>query len=355
MSASLYRWFRTLAVVFALSLWGSAAVSENLPPASEGPTLVDLSIYIEDVSGVNLGTETYEVTARLELAWRDPRLAFNPATTGGSERQVWVGEQARRKLASIWYPLVEFSGEKGLRAVDVHALVIHRDGTVELHEKFHAEPRFDGELHAYPFGKLDLAVTLSSVALSSDQLVLNLRHVSPTGLEALDEVTQGNWLPVDIQWGKRLVDHPTLEGSKFSQVYVHITVEHDFIDGLHKIFLPLFVIGIVSSAMLFINFMVQPAFSSPRIAGLTTLILTTIALKFVLGRELPQLHYATLTDALFNLTIIMLSIGLVLSCVVSASFTASKHHLARRLHYVTSRLYPFIYLLATILIFLVYR
>lgn len=191
--------------------------------------------------------------------------------------------------------------------------------------------------------------------MSSEQLVLNILHVSPTGFEALDDVTQGNWLPVDIQWGERRIDHPTLEGSKFSQVYVNITVEHDFIDGLHKIFLPLFVIAIASSAMLFINFMAQPAYSSPRIAGLTTLILTTIALKFVLGRELPQLHYATLTDALFNLTIIMLSIGLVLSCVVSASFTASKQHFAKRLHYATSRLYPSMYILAILVIFLVYR
>lgn len=125
MSPSLCRWFQTLVVVFVLSLWGNAVASENLPPDTEGPTAVDLSIYIEDVSGVNLGTETYDVTARLELSWRDPRLAFSPDTAGGLERQVWVGEQARRKLASIWYPLVEFSGEKGLRAVDVHALVIH--------------------------------------------------------------------------------------------------------------------------------------------------------------------------------------------------------------------------------------
>ena len=74
-----------------------------------------------------------------------------------------------------------------------------------------------------------------------------------------------------------------------------------------------------------------------------TLILTTIALKFILNRELPVVHYLTLSDVLFNTTIIMLSLSLLASCTVGALFTESGAERALRLNAWLLRLYPLVY------------
>ena len=78
---------------------------------------------------------------------------------------------------------------------------------------------------------------------------------------------------------------------------------------------------------------------------MVTLILTTIALKFMLGSELPVVHYLTLSDVLFNGTIIMLSLALISSCVVAALFTEYSVEHARRFNVALRRLYPFVYVL----------
>ena len=77
-----------------------------------------------------------------------------------------------------------------------------------------------------------------------------------------------------------------------------------------------------------------------------TLILTCIALKLALRGELPVVHYGTLTDALFNLTIVMLLIGLVSSCYLATLATSGKEQSGRRLHERLKWGYPALYTVA---------
>lgn len=343
---SVWLWRFCLFFCLALGMAGQALADIDSPGKGQ-PTTVRTYLYLEDVNDINLNTGTYDLTAQLVLKWADPRLAFDSAD--GSPK-VWMGPRAARYLETIWHPILDVSGERGLYSNTVHALSILPDGTVSLHQKFTASPRFTGELVYFPFGRLDLDLAISSVAMDERHLVFELGQLSPADdLIKLDEVLHGNWLPRNIQWQTRSVSFPDKPGRQFAQVRLKIEVVHDFIDGIHKILLPLLVIAMASWGLLWLNFTTHPAFISPRIGGTVTLILTTIALKFALGRELPVVHYLTLSDVLFNATIIVLSFGMLMSCVVAGFLTEYDADRARWHNRWLRVLYPVFYVLLLVL------
>lgn len=313
------------------------------PPDMQNPTIVHTYLQLEDINDIQLTTGTYDITALIDMRWNDPRLAF--VRDGADQRpEVWMGGRAAVHVDTIWHPILDVTGEKGLTTISVHSLAIYPDGDVVLRQKFSGSPRFTGELVHFPFGRLSLGLTISSVAMDDSQVRFSLEHLSPNNdMNALDDVLHGNWSPTGIAWNTTTTARPSSPDQRFPQIDLQIVVEHDFVDGVHKILLPLFVIALASWGLLWADLMRQTSFASPRIGGMVTLILTTIALKFMLGHELPVVHYLTLSDVLFNGTIIMLSLALLASCVVAALFTEYGVEKARRFNVALRRIYPVLY------------
>lgn len=339
-------WFVFL--VLAGFLYARNATADIPPPDLNAPTVVHAYLQLEDINDIQLGTGTYDITALLTLRWKDERLAFS-RDDGSTRPAIWMGTRAAERLKTVWHPTLDVTSEKGLTTNTVQSLAIHPDGTLVLRQKFTGSPRFTGELDHYPYGRLRLDLTISSVAADENQLRFSLEHLSPyDDIKALADVVHGNWSPIGIAWNTSSVERPGSSGQHFPQLDLQIVVEHDFVDGLHKILLPLFVIALVSWALLWLDLMRQASFASPRVGGLVTLILTTIALKFMLGRDLPVVHYLTLSDVLFNGTIIMLSIALIASCVVGALSTEFSAECARRFNVALRRTYPLVYMLVMV-------
>lgn len=322
----------------------SLARADIPPPNTQEPTVIHTYLHLEDINDIQLGTGTYDITALFVMRWTDARLAFTRAD-GGGKPEVWMGSRAAKHLDTLWHPILDVTGEKGLTHNAVHSLAIYPDGTVVLRQKFSGTPRFTGELIHFPFGRLNLGLTISSVAMDDSEVRFSLEHLSPSDdMGELDAVLHGNWTPSGIAWSTSTVSRADTPGKRFPQIDLHIVVEHDFVDGLHKIFLPLAVIALASWGLLWMNFVSQSSYASPRVGGMVTLILTTIALKFVLDRELPVVHYLTLSDVLFNGTIIMLSIALLGSCLAALMYTGHEAKRAQRFNAWLLRVYPFLYL-----------
>ena len=332
-----------LAFTLLMMTLGFVARADISAPNPDQPTTVKIDMWLEDINDINLSAGTFDITAQFAMRWRDQRLAFQ---SEGSGPHIWMGSRAEKQLQEIWHPIIDVNGEKGLSSAKVYFLSIWPDGNVELRQKFTTSPRFDGELLYFPFGKLDLSMSLVSVAMDSRQLRFELNQLVPKDdLVAVDNVLHGNWHPRKVTWGVGELRGFEHSDRVFPQIELSIVVQHDFHDGVQKILLPLIVIALVSWGLLWIDLTFQPAYTSPRIGGVTTLILTTIALKFVLGRELPVVHYFTLSDVLFNTTIIMLSINLLISCLIVGCLAESKVEIAKKINHLTKRYYAVLYLL----------
>ena len=87
-------------------------------------------------------------------------------------------------------------------------------------------------------------------------------------------------------------------------------------DALQKIFIPLIIIIIIS---LFINYYCRMKYKENyefNINGQLVLLLTIVALRFSLGKELPKTHYLNFTDLIFLTAFIVCSTCLLGSIIL---------------------------------------
>src|SRR5690606_14643556 len=101
----------------------SLARADIAPPDRLEPTVIHTHLYLEDINDIKLGTGTYDITALFVMRWKDPRLAF-ASPDDGATPQVWMGKRAEKHLETIWHPILDVTGEKGLTAIAVHSLAI---------------------------------------------------------------------------------------------------------------------------------------------------------------------------------------------------------------------------------------
>ena len=139
------------------------------PPNPKGPTLVNIGLYINEITGVDEGANSYNMRGLLDMIWCDPRLGFDPAQIG-TNTEIFLKEDARNKLDHIWWPNTEFINEEEAASVEDLTLFVHPDGTVEYRSRFNATFASDFDLHSFPFDKQDLIVNIESFDWANDAL-----------------------------------------------------------------------------------------------------------------------------------------------------------------------------------------
>ena len=98
------------------------------PPNIEfGPVLVDLGLFIDQITEINPVDNTFKIEGFLDLVWCDPRLRFSNDKAGYDE-EVFLEMEAKKALNSIWWPNVTIVNEVGKREIENEELVINPDG-----------------------------------------------------------------------------------------------------------------------------------------------------------------------------------------------------------------------------------
>ena len=138
-------------------------------PNPQGVVPVEIGLYVNEVTNVDASTNTFEVEGFLDLAWCDPRLAFEPAVTG-VEEEIFLEKEAQLKLQKIWWPDITLVNENHARDIENEELIILYDGTVDYQEKFAALLASNFEMRRFPFDTQKLLVEIESFAWPNDQL-----------------------------------------------------------------------------------------------------------------------------------------------------------------------------------------
>ena len=120
------------------------------------------------------------------------------------------------------------------------------------------------------------------------------------------------------------------------------------------IFVPLFAVFLTSSALPWLDPGATASYSSPRLGGTLTLILTTIALKFSLSKQLPSVEYLTMVDLIIMTTVGMLVISLLSSCFYIWLYTERSRELAIRFNKVVRIFYPILFISVTAVLVIVH-
>ena len=106
--------------------------------------------------------------------------------------------------------------------------------------------------------------------------------------------------------------------------------------GALAIFVPLFVIFIAASSLLWLDHDNY----GPRLEGTIALIFTTVALKYALADEIPSLRYMTMTDLLMIETIILILVSFVLSVIYFWLYEERSQLVADKFNQIVRVFYP---------------
>jgi len=216
-----------------------------------------------------------------------------------------------------------------MRNTESQFLIVRDDGTYELLERFRASAELNPEIKTFPFGDLDLHLSLYISNHEIDEFVLESSRFE-LNKHKEEDLVRGNWTFSGEQTEGGLVYEFTNHSEeRFSKSEFHFTLHHDFYDGVFKVILPAF--SIIFLSLLINNFasLSFPTNADWRIGGQLTLMLTVIALKFSLAGELPKTHYLHLSDALLLVAAIVTTLNLAVGVLLNNAFQKGEMEVVR--------------------------
>jgi hypothetical protein len=266
---------------------GDTASSVTEPPNPNGPTIVGVGFFVNDIRGIDPVRDEFQFRGHLRSLWCDPRLAFNAETEGQSEL-VFTGERAEKQFKQMWtasgYPV----NKVGELKFSERVLRIRHDGTIEqsINVSLPLATHFD--LRRFPIDRQILELQVESYLWHRDQL--QFVH---------DETISGFSNGIDIpEWNIRAVNGYASEtavlrsDTPFSRYTLDIEIARKPGFYVWKVFLPLIVIVALSWSVFW---MTDERFSGrSRISA--TGVLTVVAYQFVFAENLPRVGYLTLLD-----------------------------------------------------------
>lgn len=351
---------RVLLTIFATTLaWllfgpGSAQAQvewpDNLnePPRATEPTTVAMSLYLDDVNRIDVATNSFEVTGQLVMAWHDERLTTLFAADNARSALEFEGDAVADVLAQLWHPAVEIMNERGQRNTGVRALDIHPDGRVKLYEKFDSLAHLEGDMHLFPFVQVNLRLAFNAFVQNQSELLLLAERVEFQHGASADAVITGPWSFVALT----MVEGATYRSDEPHLLYPRVdfvlTVQRNLGSGLSIFLLPVLLIWICAFSLLWLDAAQFNSYGSPRIGGMLTLLLTTVALQLTWEARLPSVHYLTLPNVLIYVTILLLTLSISLSVLYIHVYHNRSKEQARTFDRLARWAYPALALLAVI-------
>ena len=326
----------------------NSEVQIDQSPDPNHPTKVDVSFFIDDISDIDLNEGNYKITGQMIQEWKDPRLAFTADPEHPNRPQDLDAEAAKEFLKKIWEPVFEISNEEGERKTGVFSVNIWPDGRIRTYEKFDSIPSFNGDLRMYPYGTVKLDLLMTGFLQNRHEMVYRLRNFEFQDHNNPNDFIHGYWKFVRMNAQERAVTRSDDRSVNYSQIHFQVKLDHEsFHSGTIMIFIPLLAVFLASSALLWLDPGATASYSSPRLGGTLTLILTTIALKFSLAKQIPSFGYLTLVDVLIMVTVIMLVASLLSSCLYIWLYAEKSRELATKFNRAARVLYPILFICVT--------
>jgi len=243
------------------------------PPGT--PTEVSVGLWVNDLRGIDDARQSYDADLVVLLNWTDPRLDTEQM------RDCRVPQNA------VWSPRPVFRNERGTSGSFADVVTIREGGLVDYVQRHNGLFTSSLKLKDFPFDSQMLEASVVLRGLQPDDLRFE-RHEDTGTANSLSiaDWRVGEWdvdfVPLAVGQGAR----------ELAQVNFRIQVVRNRAYYIQKIFLPLFLIVVMSWAVFWIDPTIMPA----QVGISTSAVLTLIAFLFSLGQLLPRLSYLTRAD-----------------------------------------------------------
>jgi len=243
------------------------------PPGT--PTEVTIGLWVNDLRGIHDASQSYDADLVILLSWTDPRLASESLAS------------CQVPLSAIWSPRPVFRNDRGTATSFADLATISDGGKVDYVQRFNGEFTSPLNLKDFPFDQQTLEASV--VLRGHEPEELRFEIDARTGVA--ERLSIADW-----EMGNSTIDYEPLRigagAGAVAQVNFRISATRNRAYYIQKIFLPLFLIVVMSWAVFWIDPGIMPA----QIGISTSAVLTLIAFLFSLGQLLPRLSYLTRAD-----------------------------------------------------------
>jgi hypothetical protein len=329
-------------LVKSIQLASSAEVPPLIdrPNAGSGPTEISVGIWVVDINSIDSAQQTFTADMAAVMRWKDPRLAH----TGSGD--------AHYTLEQIWHPRVTIANETNSVTRKLpDSVEVDPDGTVNYRQRYVGAFRQPLRLQSFPFDRQTFRVQLVAVRYRTNEVRFvpdqswirdGLREaggISPT-------ITLPDWTIEKFEL-KPLV-YALAPGMQYSSYAFEFTASRNVKHYVLKVILPLVLIVIMSWAV----FWIDPVNASSQISIAMTSMLTLIAYRFAVDSQLPLLPYMTRLDAFILISTLLVFFSLIEVIATIILDNTQKKKRAKRIDAFCRVIFPGVFLLASIVIFM---
>ncbi|MDP7453122.1 MAG: hypothetical protein QGE95_12730 [Arenicellales bacterium] len=305
------------------------------PPNTDQPTMVNVGLYLREVTQLDEGSNSFTIEGYLDLKWEDRRLAFDQSESGFGKK-VFLEENAHSELAQIWWPDIQFVNAIGASQIENEELIIYADGVVEYQERFRVTLATNFKMRRFPFDTQTLKIEIESFAWSSEFLIFQVIE-DIVGIS--DEFNIPGWKVINIEAHIESKQEPR-DRAPFSEFVTGIQVERDPGFFVTKLIFPLTLIIILISSTLWI----APSEFAGRISGTLVGLLTSAAFGIQMARFLPAHVHGTYLDALILCSFVFAALLVSIHTASRHYFVTDRGDFSLRIDTVSRWLFPLLYL-----------
>ncbi|MBK1790372.1 hypothetical protein [Persicirhabdus sediminis] len=298
---------------------------KSLPESGGGPVKVWVRFALIDIEQIDSAKQNFTVNYAYMVRWQDDRLKHD------AEHDVVVD------LGDIWYPQIQITNQQKLFKTLPEEANVSPNGEVLMIQRVWGNLSQPLDLRNFPFDKQHFYIKMMAAGDSHQSVVLVKDDRFPSGLAKKFSLPDWEITGWDVELGqgalfddlpKRSVYIVDLQAQRSSNYYVV------------KVMSPLVFIVMMS----WIVFWVDAAKAGPQIGVATTSMLTLIAYRFAIGKEMPQISYITRMDGFVFASTVLVFVTLILAVTTAVLAQKEKAHIGKKIDRVCRWLVPMIFI-----------
>ena len=309
------------------------------PNADSGSTQISVGIWVVDISKIESAEQSFTAEVAVVLRWKDPRLAH----TGSGI--------ARYPLEQIWHPRAGIANEtNSVRQRFPESVEVESDGTVTYRQLYTGAFTQSLRLQSFPFDRQTFHVQLVAVRYQPGEVMfLPDQDWIRNGLKQAGGIAPKITLPdwTIEKWETKPLTYALTPSLQYSGYAFEFTASRNVQYYILKVILPLVLIVIMSWTV----FWIDPVHSSSQISVAVTSMLTLIAYRFAIDSQLPRLPYMTRLDAFILTGTVLVFFSLIEVLITTILETSQQRELAKKIDRYCRAIFPVIFGIASIAIF----